>query len=73
MSLIKILTQGLTISGLCGIIMCRKGVVYVDGIQRTDPMFKINKPTFIHAGEHRMWVSPAKDVPHEQESISQPY
>lgn len=60
MTLLKMLTQGLTISGLCAIMMCRKGQVYVDGIQRTDPMLKINKPTFIHAGEHRIWVNPTE-------------
>lgn len=71
MTLFNLLRLGLTIPGFDAIIMVRNGAVYVDGVQRTDPVFQIFKPCAIHAGGQRLWVSPIVErKSHEQKSIS---
>lgn len=58
MTLFNVIRLALTISGFDAIMMVRNGTVYVDGMQRTDPVFPINKPCAIKAGGQRLWVSP---------------
>lgn len=58
MTLFNAVRISLTISGFDAIMMVRNGAVYVDGIQRTDPVFPIKKPCAIKAGGQRLWISP---------------
>jgi hypothetical protein len=58
MLLLKVIAQSLTIPTFDAIMMVRNGSVYVDGLQRTDPVFQINKPCAIKAGGQRLWISP---------------
>lgn len=57
-TLLKAVT-GLGFTGFDAIMMIRNGTVYVDGVQRINPVFQIKKPCAIHAGGQRLWVSPS--------------
>lgn len=57
-TLLRVLTEGLNISGIYAILLIRKGAVYVDGIQRTDVVYKIKRPATVKiTGHSRLWVT----------------
>lgn len=72
MSIFNIVAQALTISAFDGIILVRKGAVYINGVQCVKPTKQITKPAVIRIGNQRLWVSPGAKDNYEQETISQP-